>query len=220
MKRIPAIIAAAGVAALAVTGTAYAATRGAGGEARPLTGLGAALTAEPTPTTDDTPLPTDAATPTDPATSTTPPMSADRLTAEKAAEIALARTGGGTVTEIESEFEHGFSTWKIEIVKSGVEHDIYVDRATGRIVKSDTDTRDDDARDDRHDDDAGDDRRDDDARDDRHDDDARDDDGRRGDDDDDDDDDRRGRGGSDDPATHDADDDKGGNRGGHGSDDD
>ncbi|MEV4538865.1 PepSY domain-containing protein [Asanoa sp. NPDC049518] len=127
MKRTTVIVTLAGMAALAVTGTALAATADDGPS--PLTGLGSAV---PTATAEVS------ADPTPTVTSTTPPLSGD-LGAEEARRIALAKVGGGTVNEIESEFEHGFSTWKVEIVRGGVEHDVYVDRATGTIVKLDRD---------------------------------------------------------------------------------
>ncbi|SNT61317.1 Peptidase propeptide and YPEB domain-containing protein [Asanoa hainanensis] len=129
MKRTPVIVTLAGMAALAVTGTALAAAADDG--ASPLTGLGSAV---PTATPSFTSEPT----PDDSATSTKPPLAGD-LGAPEARRIALAKVGGGTVTEIESEFEHGFATWKVEIVRAGVEHDVYVDRATGEIVKLDSD---------------------------------------------------------------------------------
>jgi len=146
MKRTPVIITLAGMAALAVTGTALAATQDDG--ASPQAGLGNAVpTATPTDdlSTDD---PTAEPTPDDSATSTTPPLSGD-VSAAEARRIALAEVGGGTVTKTEAEFEHGFSTWKVEVVRGGVEHDVYVDRATGTVVKADGDDR---ARDDRRDD--------------------------------------------------------------------
>jgi len=143
MKRTPVIITLAGMAALAVTGTALAATQDDG--ASPRAGLGNAVpTATPTDdfSTDDfsTDDPTAEPTPDDSATSTTPPLSGD-ITAAEARRIALAEVGGGTVTKTEGEFEHGFSTWKVEVVRGGVEHDIYVDRATGTIIKADRDDR-------------------------------------------------------------------------------
>ncbi|HEV7713753.1 MAG TPA: PepSY domain-containing protein, partial [Asanoa sp.] len=93
-----------------------------------------------------------------------------------------------TVTKFEAEFEHGFSTWKVEVVRSGVEYDIYVDRATGRVIKADSNATDDRV--------AG-------GRDDSPTHDANDDNGG----------DRVG-GGHDDGPNHDANDDRGGDRGG------
>ncbi|MEV4618173.1 PepSY domain-containing protein [Asanoa sp. NPDC049573] len=149
MKRTPVIVTLAGLAALAVTGTALAATD----DPSPA-GSAVASTAEPTPTFDDNPgpddspspdaVPTDdaAPTPSDSATDTQPPLRGN-VSAAEAERIALARVGGGSVTKIESEYEHGFSTWKVEVVRSGVEHDVYVDRATGRVIKSDSEATDD-----------------------------------------------------------------------------
>jgi uncharacterized membrane protein YkoI len=155
MKRTPVIITLAGMAALAVTGTALAAAQDDG--AGPQAGLGSAVpTATPTDgfSTDD---PTAEPTPDDSATSTTPPLSGD-ISAAEARRIALAEVGGGTVTKTEAEFEHGFSTWKVEVVRGGVEHDIYVDRATGTVIKADADdrVRDDSATHDADDDKGGD----------------------------------------------------------------
>lgn len=154
MKRTVAITAVAGMAALAITGTALAAA-----QSDPTTpvGLGASLTSDAT--ADPTPRPGVGDTPR-PGPTTGAPSSRTGLTRDEATKIALARVGGGQVTEIESELEHGFSTWKIEIVKSGVEHDIYVDRTTGTIIKTDTDRSDDRSSDDRgnNDDDGGGDR--------------------------------------------------------------
>ncbi|MGN9907112.1 PepSY domain-containing protein [Phytohabitans sp. LJ34] len=78
-----------------------------------------------------------ASSPSDDPTSTAP--AADAIGRDRAIDIALATTGGGTVVDTEREFEHGRPTWKIEIVKGGVEHKVYVDRETGAIVKSDRD---------------------------------------------------------------------------------
>jgi hypothetical protein len=195
MKRTPVIITLAGMAALAVTGTALAATQD--DNPTPSSGIGTSASDDPTalPTPDDSASPADP-TPSDSATNTTAPMGAN-ITAAEARKIALTKAGGGTVTKIESELEHGFSTWKIEVVTGGVAHDIYVDRATGAIIKTDTDaartstngtaTRrsDDPATHDAGDDKGG----------------------------------LRGGNGADDPAGHDAGDDKGGDRGGHGADD-
>jgi hypothetical protein len=158
MKRTPVIIVLAGMAALAVTGTALATARN--DEPTRLTGLGSAVaTTDPSgsPTPDDSTFPTADPTPSSAATSTAPPAGGN-LSTDDAARIAVDRVGGGTVTEIESEREHGVSTWKVEVVRDGIEHDIYVDRTNGGIVKADQDDdrdhddRDDDDHDDRDDD--------------------------------------------------------------------
>lgn len=77
---------------------------------------------------------------------------------EQAAEIALDWTGGGRVTEIEREWEHGRPVWDVEIVKDGVEHELDVDRESGQVVKAEQESADD--WDDDGDDDRGDDEED------------------------------------------------------------
>nr|MDT0666509.1 PepSY domain-containing protein [Micromonospora sp. DSM 115978] len=67
------------------------------------------------------------------------------MSSERAVEIALATTGGGRVTEVEREQEHGRPVWSVEFVHGGFEHDVDVDRETGAIVDDDRDDdRDDD----------------------------------------------------------------------------
>ena len=84
---------------------------------------------------------------------------------------AMLHAGGGRVTDVERETEHGRAVWDIEVQRGGVEHDIDVDRATGDVLRhrseADDDNRkgrDDDSKgrdddhddhDDRHDDDHG-----------------------------------------------------------------
>jgi hypothetical protein len=124
------------------------------------------------------------------------PQPDEGMGSAEAEQIALAHVGGGTVTEVEREWEHGRLEWKVEIHLDGVEHDVRVDAVSGEITRVDVD-------DDRRDDDGGKDDDRDDDRDDRDDDDH-----------DDDRDDDSGHG-SDDDHDDDRDDDSG-----HGSDDD
>jgi hypothetical protein len=77
------------------------------------------------------------------------------VTSEEAASIALAHVGGGRVTEIEREFEHGRREWKVEIVNGGREHDVRVDATTGAVTRTDVDRDDRGGRDDRGSDDRG-----------------------------------------------------------------
>ncbi|MFI2712041.1 PepSY domain-containing protein [Micromonospora sp. NPDC018662] len=122
---------------------------------------------------------------------------------QRAAEVALTRIGGGRVTEIEAETEHGRPAWSVKVSRDGWRHEVKVDRVTGTVLAADRqragtddrDGRDDGARDDRNG------RDDDGARDDH----------RRGDDDGG----RDDHGRSDDRGTHDRDDD----HGRHGDDD-
>jgi hypothetical protein len=58
-----------------------------------------------------------------------------------AARTALAAAGGGRVVKIESEREHGRQVWDIEIIRNGVEHDIDVDKLTGKVTDHDTKSR-------------------------------------------------------------------------------
>ncbi|MEU7616382.1 PepSY domain-containing protein [Micromonospora rifamycinica] len=167
MKRTSLLLAAAGGAAvLAVTGTAL--------------GVSAAERAPvPTPVAETTaPVGPGAATPSSgtpgdgPTTGTpapggsTAPAAADAVSQQRAGEIALAKVGGGQITEIEREQEAGRPVWSVEIVNGDTEHEVEVDRDSGSVVKSeqekadDRSGRDDDAddRDDDRDDDQDDDR--------------------------------------------------------------
>ncbi|MET8153838.1 PepSY domain-containing protein [Actinoplanes sp. NPDC049668] len=85
------------------------------------------------------PVPTESAT--DPAPTATaatstpeavPPAAIDIATARA---IALKATGGGRVTSIEAETEHGRAVWDIDVVTNGVRHDLDVDRSTGAILR-------------------------------------------------------------------------------------
>ncbi|WP_329008923.1 PepSY domain-containing protein [Micromonospora rifamycinica] len=144
MKRTSLLLAAAGGAAvLAVTGTAL--------------GVSAAERAPaPTPVAE----------------TTAPAPAADAVSRQRAGEIALAKVGGGQITEIEREQEAGRPVWSVEIVDGDTEHEVEVDRDSGAVVKSeqekadaddrsgrddDADDRDDDQDDDRDDSDDGDD---------------------------------------------------------------
>lgn len=64
-----------------------------------------------------------------------------------AVQIALSYTGGGTVTNVEREFEHGRIEWKVRIETGGKRFDIRVDTATGAITRVDVDDRTGDDRD-------------------------------------------------------------------------
>jgi hypothetical protein len=109
------------------------------------------------------PAVTDALTPE--ASATTGTGDAATVSAEQARAIAVRAAGGGRVTKVERDTEHGRAVWDVEVRDGAVEHDIDVDRRTGAVLRHETD-RDDDAsgRDDRAEDrggDRGDDRSDD-----------------------------------------------------------
>jgi hypothetical protein len=106
------------------------------------------------PTDDGTARPSDDST----APASTAAASAGR---DRAIQIALGRTGGGTVVKVESEQEHGRSVWSVRIVKNGVQLRVDVDAATGKVVRSEQTTatgshgRDDRSGDDKGTDDKG-----------------------------------------------------------------
>ena len=56
------------------------------------------------------------------------------ITPERAVEIALARVGGGTVREVDHDFERGRAAWWIEIRHGGRVYEVKVDVQTGAIV--------------------------------------------------------------------------------------
>ncbi|MEV6815748.1 PepSY domain-containing protein, partial [Micromonospora sp. NPDC051296] len=65
-----------------------------------------------------------------------PGSGADVVSLKRAGEIALAHVGGGRITEIERDREHGRPVWEVEIIKGGTEHEIDIDRETGAVVKA------------------------------------------------------------------------------------
>ena len=134
MKRTSMIAAAMGTAAvLGLAGTAVAANAGSNAPA----------TVKVSPAGDDNGLRGDGTVDDDkskaaPSKAPSSPSSAssydDRSEASKA---ALRATGGGKVTKIESEYEHGRAVWKVRIVKDGKRHDLYVDRKSGKVTRHD-----------------------------------------------------------------------------------
>ena len=107
-------------------------------------------------TTSSRPFPTTAPTSTS-STSTTSPAPAPEtkepvaagLGPDDAAAIVLRHAGGGRVTGVEREVEHGRTEWSVEVVGGGVERDVRVDAATGTITRDETDRSDDRGGDDR-----------------------------------------------------------------------
>ncbi|GAB2950765.1 hypothetical protein GCM10027280_44040 [Micromonospora polyrhachis] len=69
---------------------------------------------------------------------------ASGVTARQAVEIARGYVGGGRLVEVELDHEHGRAVWDVEIAKSGVCHEVDVDRVTGAVVGADQDSPDDD----------------------------------------------------------------------------
>ncbi|PZF81985.1 PepSY domain-containing protein [Jiangella anatolica] len=158
MNRNRLVSAAAAAAALLITGGVAYAVSTDDGDNRPRS----SVTADDSPsaTPDDTPSATPDDTPSalpspdDSPTSAPAAPSGDEMGSGEAEEIALAHVGGGTVTEVEREWEHGRLEWKVEIHRDGVEHDVRVDALSGDITRVDVDDDRDD--DDKHDDDRDD----------------------------------------------------------------
>jgi uncharacterized membrane protein YkoI len=61
----------------------------------------------------------------------------------RAGEIALSHVGGGTLTEIEAETEHGRAVWSVKILRNGSRYEVHVDRGSGEITRSRTKSDDD-----------------------------------------------------------------------------
>jgi uncharacterized membrane protein YkoI len=76
---------------------------------------------------------------TSPTTAATAP--ATTIDPDQAAGIALVRVGGGRVTGIERELEHGRTEWKVRIATAGTEHEVRVDAGSGAVTRHKTDTR-------------------------------------------------------------------------------
>ncbi|MFF3705165.1 PepSY domain-containing protein [Streptomyces phaeochromogenes] len=69
------------------------------------------------------------------------------MSSSRAGQLALSHVGGGTITEVEAETEHGRAVWSVKIVKNGGRYEVHVDRSSGDITRSrakaDDDRRDD-----------------------------------------------------------------------------
>jgi len=57
------------------------------------------------------------------------------ITAEQAESIAVQAVGGGRVTKVELEWEHGQLVWGVEVLNGSTEFDIDVDSSTGQVVR-------------------------------------------------------------------------------------
>ncbi|GAA5122914.1 PepSY domain-containing protein [Pseudonocardia adelaidensis] len=118
MRNRPVVLAVTGVTALLATGAGIALA------SAPETVQPAAFSAPTTPPTPDL-------------ATASPAGTTGELSSAEAADIALRHVGGGRVTEIEREFEHGRREWKVEIIHAGREHDVRVDAATGAVTRTD-----------------------------------------------------------------------------------
>jgi hypothetical protein len=63
------------------------------------------------------------------------PSSSAAISLGDAKAIAIKAAGGGRVTDVERETEHGRAVWDIEVQKGAIEHDIDVDRTTGDVLR-------------------------------------------------------------------------------------
>lgn len=95
---------------------------------------------EPTPEPEPQPAPRPEPAPT--------PSEPTIIGEARAKEIALARTGGGTVVDIELDWDDGTPEYEIEIIGNGYEYEIEIDGYTGKILDFDRDELDDDDDDD------------------------------------------------------------------------
>ncbi|GAB3072532.1 PepSY domain-containing protein [Micromonospora schwarzwaldensis] len=149
----------------ATSGEDNPARRGAGGEdnpARSATGGGDDRAGRGT--ADDNPAPTGTRREDNPARrgaddDADPARAAGgTVSRQRAAEVALARIGGGRVTEIEAETEHGRPAWSVKVTRDGWRHEVKVDRVTGAVLEAERERAGTDDRGGRDDDDRGDDR--------------------------------------------------------------
>ena len=71
------------------------------------------------------------------------------LTAAEASAVAVAHLGGGTVTKVERETEHGRAVWEVDVRRGSGVSEVHVDTATGSVTRVEDRGRDDRGRDDR-----------------------------------------------------------------------
>jgi len=72
-------------------------------------------------------------------TETTPPLASfspdtTEITAESAKEIALTKTGGGTVIECKLDYENGREVYEIKIINKNTEYEMDIDVITGAVT--------------------------------------------------------------------------------------
>jgi peptidase YpeB-like protein len=121
--RTASALAVGAVAALAIGGTALAA---------------GADDPTPSPSVTDDLLPNGDVSPSaDPSPSVTdvPRGSVLSVGIDAAKAIAIRAAGGGRVTSIERETEHGRAVWNVDVLIGGVDHDFDIDLATGAVSR-------------------------------------------------------------------------------------
>jgi hypothetical protein len=111
-----------------------------------LVGIGTAASAlgsdEPTPAAAPVTVVAQTSTTTPTSTSTSTPAAADAaVTADEAGSRAVARVGGGTVTKVEREVEHGRGVWKVDVRRDTRVTEVHVDVANGAVTRVEDDGR-------------------------------------------------------------------------------
>ena len=87
----------------------------------------------------------EASTTTRTSTSTSTPTAGNTaVTADEAGSRAVARVGGGTVTKVEREVEHGRTVWKVDVRRDARVTEVHVDVANGAVTRVEDDRRGDD----------------------------------------------------------------------------
>ena len=74
-------------------------------------------------------------------TTTTPAVADAAVTADEAGSRAVARVGGGTVTKVEREVEHGRGVWKVDVRRDTRVTEVHVDVANGAVTRVEDDGR-------------------------------------------------------------------------------
>jgi hypothetical protein len=132
------IVAALAAAGLGIAGLGGAALAAGTDDPTSGSGLGPAPTASATHDAgDDNGGDRDRGASDDPAVAPTgePTTGAAGVGLARAKEVALRQVGGGRITKVERETEHGRLEWKIEVRSGSVEYDVRVDAATGAITR-------------------------------------------------------------------------------------
>ena len=108
-----------------------------------LAGIGTAASAlgSDDPTSAAAPVTVVAQTSTTTPTSTPTSTPAAAVTGDEAGSRAVARVGGGTVTKVEREVEHGRTVWKVDVRRDTRVTEVHVDVANGAVTRVEDDGR-------------------------------------------------------------------------------
>jgi hypothetical protein len=110
-----------------------------------LAGIGTAASAlgsdDPTPAAAPVTVVAQTSTTTPTSTTTTPAVADAAVTADEAGSRAVARVGGGTVTKVEREVEHGRGVWKVDVRRDTRVTEVHVDVANGAVTRVEDDGR-------------------------------------------------------------------------------